>query len=437
VADIDDWQRKYGNQPSPTPSPTGIDKYTRTPAQIEELRRQAAARANQQGAPAVTQEQKPGLDFWGTVGKGFGDAGAGFGKLFGGINKGLQDRAETHTANVGKFWETGGGLWGKQNNSPVASKTVGVDLSAPNLGPNWRGGKGGGGDDLPVEDERSFKSYGDFITMAQELMEQFGLGGGGVNYDPQRQAARSQWADADARTAAMYRQLQGSIEGDAAGINQNYQGAITANDQRTQDTQEDINGAYSTANDESARMAKALGIEEAVANTINAGNFGGLDQADAVADTAQRGQIAATQYGENQQNALDANRTTAQSAGLAGANTRAVRQNELSRILAQLDAEEQQANAQSRQNNSSQILGLAGDLFGNSTETQQYADKMDIAAAQAAADMPTPATPKMSVQDAMNFANQLMGFNEENPMDDKDERSAFNAMMATLLKSGR
>jgi len=285
----------------------------------------------------------------------------------------------------------------------------------------------------------SYKGYGDFIQAAQDLLNKFGLGGGGaarVNFDPQRQAARSQWADADARTAAMYRQLQDSISGDAPGIQQNYEGAIKANDQRTQDTSAGIEGAYNRADDEAARMAQALGIQQAVGNSIQQGNFGGLDRANAVSGATQRGQIAATQYGTNEQSALDANRTTAQAAGLAGANTRAVRQNELSRILAGIDASEQNANLQAQSqaqgNREHEILSLADQLFGGSTETQQYADKMNMQAINAANKAPQP---RMDINTAMALANKILGISSDNPLDTKDPNAtdAYRKFIGTIM----
>jgi hypothetical protein len=90
------------------------------------------------------------------------------------------------------------------------------------------------------------------------------------------------------------------------------------------------------------------------------------------ADTAARGQISANMLNSGKAGALDYNSDLVGSAGLAGGEARLQRMNELNRLLAQYDVEEQGANAQAQNDFQSQSMDLAQMLFGQENENYQF-----------------------------------------------------------------
>jgi hypothetical protein len=356
AVDIDDWNDRYG-QPKPSPSPTGINNFRRKPPVnlplITSKYGPAPVPTNlpyvrKKGAPAPTPNLLGGFgDFISTISKGhkaplIPNMAAGFGGFL-------------------------GGLIGKQNLSPVKRQKGQMWKTNPFGGINASSGQdlpGGGG----IEDPRSFS---DILHDVQAMLSEMGVGGS-VSYDPLREQARGQWQDADARTLAMFNQLQDSIRGEAAPLGAAYDEGVASTNAATEFA--NTQNAQSAQNIGSMvnQQAGALGIQEAVANDLNAGNLSGQDQAARTADTTARGQITSNQLISNKVGALDYNNDLVGAAGLAGGMARLQRQNELNRLLAQYDVDEQSANASAQGDFTGQSLDLAKSLFGDETDRWKY-----------------------------------------------------------------
>lgn len=212
------------------------------------------------------------------------------------------------------------------------------------------------------------------------LSEAFGLVGGGntgISYDPLRNDARARASEYDARMKAMYDQLMGSIRGDAAGIQQNFQGAIDSSAERSQQTQGDIQGASDAANQRNLQQLESLGLGEAAGNIVAEGRDLNTATSRNIADAAARGQIQGDRLETNQQASLAHNTNLAGAAGLEGNLQRARIGNELSSLLAQYDMEEQAANRQAQQNSFGQAMSLAQALVGDDWQRQGYQDDLD------------------------------------------------------------
>ena len=209
-------------------------------------------------------------------------------------------------------------------------------------------------------------SLADAAAQVKELMASLGMGGegGGVSFDPMRAQARAQWSDADARTLAMYTELGNAIAGDAGTLNKTYDEAVANTNAATEFANKQNLQAQQGLNAMTNQQAGALGIEEAVANTINSGNYATRDAADRVADTTSRGQITSNLMNTNRASALDYNTDLVGSARLAGAQQRSVRLNELNRLLAGYDVQEQEARARSASDLQGQTLDAVFKLMG-------------------------------------------------------------------------
>lgn len=315
------------------------------------------------------------FDLWGTIGKGFGDAAKGFGSLFG-------------PAFTGSFGKAGEGTFGKQDNSLVVPKKKAGNSSLPGKGSNWDGGDDmgwGAGDPGGGEGQSEFDlmSFADALAQAQGLLSGMGVGSS-VSYDPLRNQARSQWADADARTLAMAQELQKTIGAQGAALGQTYDTSLADTNKATQFANNQNLQSAEGMKSMLSQQAQALGIEEAVANSVNGGNYAARDTTDRAADTAARGQITSNQLIGNKASALDFNSDLVGAAGLSGQQARLARQNELSRLLAGYDVQEQEANAASQNDFLSQALGLAGQLQGtNRDDYKQWNDNQRFAMSEA------------------------------------------------------
>jgi hypothetical protein len=217
---------------------------------------------------------------------------------------------------------------------------------------------------------------GDAMRQAMEVLNQYGFGNSGVDYDPVREALEQRYGQADSRTAALYSALQNSIQGQEGAVKQDYGQAIDSQTARTADTQGQVQGAYSDAVTGLDERAQALGIQEAVANSIREGNDLSRDQAAATAETAQRGEIASNQLSQNQGAAVDFNRGMAQTAGLTGTNTRNARLSEYLNGMADIDMQEAQQNSGLQAQQIQTALGLANQILGRSDDQQKYQDTL-------------------------------------------------------------
>lgn len=146
---------------------------------------------------------------------------------YGGIFGEIANFSNDVTRNIANF--IGDPLSQGRPGGGFGDSLVGSSPAAPFNRPARRSNRPGAGERLnraynggeaPVEE--AGMTLADYIRMASEMIG----GGPGVNYDPQRNAARSQAAENDARLAAMYRQLRGSIDADAPIIKEGFQEAI-------------------------------------------------------------------------------------------------------------------------------------------------------------------------------------------------------------------
>lgn len=244
-----------------------------------------------------------------------------------------------------------------------------------------------------------------FMSFLQQAMEQTG-GVGRVSYDPLRQDARRRGSEYDARLNAMYNQLANSIRDDGTTIRENYRGAIDDTTARSATTQQQIQGASNVADDRNQQVLANLGIEQAAANQIAQGRDLNTQTADAVADAAARGQIAADRLTTGMESAATHNTNLAGAAGLEGNLQRARVQSELAALLAQYDMQEQEANRQAQQQALSQSMGLANALYEDAWRQRGYEDDVTrwLYEQQQGAMQPQRTDP---MQYSLNFIGQL------------------------------
>lgn len=215
-------------------------------------------------------------------------------------------------------------------------------------------------------------------ALAQALGMLGGQGGGEIpmmNFDPERNALRSQASEADSRLGAMYRQLQGSIEADAPQIQGAYQQAIDSTNSSAAQAQSNAQGAVDASQARNQSVLANLGIEDANAQIIGEGRDANTQAASAMQDMAQAQQAATTNLSANQASSVQQNRSIGSAAGLEGNLQRAQNQARLQSLLAQIDMEEQGQNSQIAQQNASQqqsgmgnALSLASQLYGYNRE---------------------------------------------------------------------
>lgn len=215
-------------------------------------------------------------------------------------------------------------------------------------------------------------------ALAQALGMLGGQGGGEIpmmNFDPERNALRSQASEADSRLGAMYRQLQGSIEADAPQIQGAYQQAIDSTNSSAGMAQANAQGAVDASQARNQSVLANLGIEDANAQIIGEGRDANTQAAAAMQDMAQAQQAATTNLSANQASSVQQNRSIGSAAGLEGNLQRAQNQARLQSLLAQIDMEEQGQNSQIAQQNASRqqsgmgnALSLASQLYGYNRE---------------------------------------------------------------------
>lgn len=202
-----------------------------------------------------------------------------------------------------------------------------------------------------------------------------------VNYDPQRQAARDNASESDARLGAMYRQLQDSISADQPGIQAAYQQAIDSTNAGSQAAQQSVQSANDAASARNQSVLANLGIGDAAQQIIAQGRDANSQTANTQADMAARQQADANALTQNQATAVQQNRSIGSAAGLEGNLQRAQNQAKLQALLAQIDMAEQDKNASIDAQNASagqgafsQAMQLAQVLYG---EDQNRINRQD------------------------------------------------------------
>lgn len=338
------------------------------------------------------------------------------GDLFSGFQRNKRD---SYGTGVGDqiFGSVGKGYYGDKNqNDPRVDETIGgyfLDRAFPtnsapkniesqvqrgaaallgnshaNLGPSYGidNSRGRTGSEAPVDDQSFASTLAEAIAMLREQ----GFGGGGpslIDYDPLRGNARSQFSEGDANLNAIYSALASSIGADAAGVGQSYDQAVANQGKISGEEAQAIQQAYQSGDDMMSQQAKALGIEEAVANQINSG-IGAGEMQDALTDNAAAQQTAQTQLNTNRGSALDYNTSVKQAAQQEGAQQRAALQAQLNSVLAQLDMQEQEANAAARSSYDNGLqsagLSLAQWMHENNRSDSRYQDELAMSAQQMA-----------------------------------------------------
>lgn len=244
--------------------------------------------------------------------------------------------------------------------------------------------------------ETPLPSFQDALAQAKSLLSGSGWNPGyidvnSISYDPLRNAAKGRAAESDAKVAAMYKQLQGSVRGqDAKDIAANT--AATGKDVKaTNDSAvQQIQQAAAAAQAHNDAVMKNLGLGDAQVRQIQQGSDAASATAQNVADAVARGQAATNAVSQKGQASKDYNTQMAGAYGLQGGETQDALKQQLAQILSQYDMQEQQArnaatdkNSALRQNEQSTQFNLANQILGNQWNTIKYNDS--IAQAQYAA----------------------------------------------------
>lgn len=300
---------------------------------------------------------------------------------YGGLFGNIANAANTATRNIHNWWGSdilgertpvGGG----RGDAKVGSNpTDRLGMAKRQRGAAFQKGAYAGG----MQEEQQL-SLADYLSMASQMIG----GGGGVNYDPQRQTARQNAGEADARLEAMYRQLRGSIDADAPVLQQAYQGAIDSTAQNSATAQAQAQAATDSANSRNQQVLANLGIEQAAGNAIQNGTDLNSQTAEQTAAMATRGQAAGDRLVSNQATALTHNTNIGNAAGLEGSLQRASNQARLNALLAEIDMEEQNANANSQQESFSQQMSMANQLLDFDRYNQERNDSLQMSAAELA-----------------------------------------------------
>lgn len=219
-------------------------------------------------------------------------------------------------------------------------------------------------------------SFADYLRQALDM-----LGNQGVNYDPQRNALRTNAAQANDIIASIYAGLQQRFADSGPAITARYGDAGQNIDLNTAQAKNAVDSSNTAIRDEQTRQLNALGIQDAIANVAPQQ---AADQANAVAAIERSGQIAGnanTNYGTAAATYNDENGKTA---GMEGAGKQALLQMNLLSALANVDAREQEDNASLAANRQNSALSIAQLLMENDPEGAAAVAAQAQAAAAAA-----------------------------------------------------
>lgn len=247
----------------------------------------------------------------------------------------------------------------------------------------------------PQMEDNPLPSFMDALTQAQSMLggQSQGQGQGYMelsapSWDPMRERAQGRFSESDAKIQAMYDHLQNQVRtDDAQAIQDNFQqarGDVAADTQNAAGIMQD---ASASANSQNAETLKALGLDQAAADIIDKGQDANSAVAQDVADSAALGQSAQSALAEKQQASLDANTQMAGVYGLQGAEARDQLRYQLADLLAGYDMDEQSAQFQvdqenssranqAQQNSMSQMMGLAGQLNNDAWKSREYSDSL-------------------------------------------------------------
>lgn len=194
-------------------------------------------------------------------------------------------------------------------------------------------------------------TFADYLRMANEM----GLGDT-TDYSAMEAQLRRNAAEGDSRLDAMYRQLRGSIDADAPGINQSYDDAGAAMAANAERARGQINGGYDAARAAQTDQFAALGIGDAAA--VNEGRAQ-ADQANAVSNVAQNELANQNLNTVNRSSANNYNTNIGNAAGLEGNVQRAALQQQLANTLAELQVKASEGANEGRRSAFSTAFSMA------------------------------------------------------------------------------
>lgn len=255
-----------------------------------------------------------------------------------------------------------GSIWDFLSSQPAGTSRWGQDWGygpdLPQSGMPAGVGKAIGKSRIPKGQQQEAPpqlTFADYLRMANEM----GLGGGGTDFGALEAQLRQNAANADAKLAAMYNQLRGSIDADAAVIGQTYDAGAAGLTQNADQALGTINNAYQAARDAQTQQFQQLGIGDAAGVLAAQGGNAAADQANAIGNVAQNSGANQQQLGQNRVAALNYNTGIGNAAGLEGAVQRAAVQQELANRLAELQTQQSQEGSQRQQNLFQAALGMA------------------------------------------------------------------------------
>lgn len=216
--------------------------------------------------------------------------------------------------------------------------------------------------------------FSDYLALAQQYLDQ--SGSGAPDYSAIEQALQQHALESDAKLAAMYKQLHGSIDSDAPTIAGQYDQAAASINQNADQASGNVNGAYQASRDDQTRQLEALGIQDAARVLASNGGNAAADQAHAVGNIEQNRQVGADQTALNKGSALDYNTNIGNASSLAGSEARGSIQGQLMDALAQIALKKSEAQGQSGQSAISLAMQLQ-DRSGSGQPTAQ--DQQDFA----------------------------------------------------------
>lgn len=220
-------------------------------------------------------------------------------------------------------------------------------------------------------------SFADYLRQAEEM-----LGGmGSVNYDPERNALRTNNSNASNIMQQIYADLQQQFANSAPQIQQRYAQTGEGIDQNTAQAANAVNSSNTDIREEQTRQLGALGIEDAIANVAPQQ---AADQANAISGIQQQGQIAGNANDAFGATAGTYNSENQATAGMEGASKQALLQAQLLAGLAGIDSRETDANAQLANQRQGSAMSIAQMLMQNDPEGAQAVSAQAQSAAEAA-----------------------------------------------------
>jgi hypothetical protein len=365
---------------------------------------------NYPSAPAVKAPvARPGYDPTGL--SGLGDSTSGFGKWWSDFAKNLGNAFTQHQVGYGAGSSGVGGVMPSLRPISVTPPTVADRFVPTGSGNPSAPGGHNPGPAAPAEPVKDFMYYWNLMN---------GLTDTGSNWDALRTHYKDSAADVQARTAAMYRALQGQRDTAAGtyGDIRNEAGAnIQANaDAAAQDIQDAYNNAYQTQADQLAQLGIADTLLASPTQSMmqDAGYNQGLSEklGSAFANANELGRASDLAYNQDMRGV----------AGFADAETRANIDQQLLNQLANLDFGQSQENY----NRNMSLLGQATGAQALDSSLQPWSPSWDQQ--QSALDSASQNALRNQQWQTDTYLSLLKQYNG----DQNAAQQAYNALMRNL-----